>query len=72
MEEIMEAPLPGKIVSVDVAVGDVVEEGMVVCTIEAMKMENPILSLVKGSVKELTVTPGVNVKTGDRIAVIEC
>lgn len=71
MEEIMEAPLPGKIVSVDVAVGDVVEEGMVVCTIEAMKMENPILSLVKGSVKELTVTPGVNVKTGDRIAVIE-
>ncbi len=71
MEEIMESPLPGKIVSVDVAVGDVVEEGMVVCTIEAMKMENPILSLVKGSVKELTVTPGVNVKTGDRIAVIE-
>ena len=71
MEEIMESPLPGKIVSVDVAVGDVVEEGMVVCTIEAMKMENPILSLVNGSVKELTVTPGVNVKTGDRIAVIE-
>ena len=71
MEEIMESPLPVKIVSVDVAVGDVVEEGMVVCTIEAMKMENPILSLVKGSVKELTVTPGVNVKTGDRIAVIE-
>jgi 3-methylcrotonyl-CoA carboxylase alpha subunit len=71
MEEIMESPLPGKIVSVDVAVGDVVEEGMVVCTIEAMKMENPILSPVKGSVKELTVTPGVNVKTGDRIAVIE-
>ena len=71
MEEIMESPLPGKIVSVHVAVGDVVEEGMVVCTIEAMKMENPILSLVNGSVKELTVTPGVNVKTGDRIAVIE-
>ncbi len=71
MEEIMESPLPGKIVSVNVAVGDVVEEGMVVCTIEAMKMENPILSLVNGSVKELTVTPGVNVKTGDRIAVIE-
>ena len=71
MEEIMESPLPGKIVSVDVAVGDVVEEGMVVCTIEAMKMDNPILSLVNGSVKELTVTPGVNVKTGDRIAVIE-
>ena len=71
MEEIMESPLPGKIVSVDVAVGDVIEESMVVCTIEAMKKENPILSLVKGLVKELTVTPGVNVKTGDRIAVIE-
>ena len=71
MQEVVEAPLPGKVVSVNVAVGDVVDEDAVVCTIEAMKMENPILSLVKGTVKELAVSPGVNVKTGAKIAVIE-
>ncbi len=71
MQEVVEAPLPGKVVSVNVAVGDVVDEDAVVCTIEAMKMENPIFSLVKGTVKELAVSPGVNVKTGAKIAVIE-
>jgi len=71
MKEIIEAPLPGKVLSVDVAVGNIIEEGGMVCTIEAMKMENPILSPVKGSVKEVAVSPGVIVKTGDKLVVIE-
>jgi biotin carboxyl carrier protein len=71
MQEIIEAPLPGKILKVNVAVGGNVEEGGVICIIEAMKMENPILSPVKGSVIEVAVSPGQLVKTGDRIAVIE-
>ena len=69
--EIVEAPLPGKILQVDVTVGNTVEEGGVVCTIEAMKMENPILSPVRGSVTEVAVSVGQLVKTGDKIAVIE-
>jgi biotin carboxyl carrier protein len=69
--EIIEAPLPGKIVRVEVTVGNTVKEGGVICTIEAMKMENPILSPVKASVIEVAVLPGQIVKTGDKLAVIE-
>lgn len=71
MQEIIEAPLPGKILKVSVGVGNSVEEGGVICTIEAMKMENPILAPVKAVVKEIAVSPGQLVKTGDKIAVIE-
>jgi len=70
-QEVIEAPLPGKILQVNVTVGNTVEEGGVICTIEAMKMENPILSPVKGSVIEVAVSAGQLVKTGDKIAVIE-
>ncbi|MDY7019270.1 MAG: biotin/lipoyl-containing protein [Chloroflexota bacterium] len=70
-QEIVEAPLPGKVLAVNVAVGNTVEEGGVICTIEAMKMENPILSPVNGSVKELTINPGQIVKTGEKLVVIE-
>jgi biotin carboxyl carrier protein len=70
-QEVIEAPLPGKIVRVDVTVGNSVEEGGVICIIEAMKMENPILSPAKASVIEVAVSPGQVVKTGEKIAVIE-
>ena len=70
-QEVIEAPLPGKIVRVDVTVGNSVEEGGVICIIEAMKMENPILSPAKASVVEVAVSPGQVVKTGEKIAVIE-
>jgi biotin carboxyl carrier protein len=71
MQEIIEAPIPGKVLAVNVTAGNTVEEGAVICTIEAMKMENPIMSPVKGSVKEILVSPGAIVKTGDKLAVIE-
>jgi biotin carboxyl carrier protein len=70
-QEVIEAPLPGKIVRVEVTVGNAVEEGGVICIIEAMKMENPILSPAKASVIEVAVSPGQVVKTGEKIAVIE-
>lgn len=69
--EIIEAPLPGRIIGVEVTVGNIVDEGGVICIIEAMKMENPILSPVKASVIEVAVSPGQVVKTGQKIAVIE-
>jgi biotin carboxyl carrier protein len=70
-QELIEAPMPGKILSVDVSVGNTVDEGAVVCILEAMKMENPIVAPVTGSVVEVGVLPGQLVKTGDKIAVIE-
>jgi len=70
-QEAIEAPLPGKVVRVEVTVGNTVEEGGVICIIEAMKMENPIISPVKASIIEVAVSPGQVVRTGEKIAVIE-
>ena len=70
-QEIVEAPLPGKVLEVNVAVGNTVEEGGMICVIEAMKMENPIISPVGGSITEVAVVPGQVVKTGDMMAVVE-
>jgi pyruvate carboxylase subunit B len=52
------APIPGKIVSIHVKVGDSVSIDQVVLTLEAMKMENDIASPVSGIVKEITVSEG--------------
>ena len=69
--EKMEAPLPGKILNIKANVGDKVKEGDEVLSIEAMKMENPLMSPVNGVVKEINVAKGQAVKAGDTLAVIE-
>lgn len=70
-QEVIEAPLPGRIVRVEAAAGNRVAEGGVICIIEAMKMENPILSPVEASVVEVAVSAGQTVRTGEKLAVIE-
>jgi biotin carboxyl carrier protein len=69
--ETVEVPITGKIIDVNVKPGDTVAEGDVLCTLESMKMENPILSPVDGKVLEVGVKPEQVVKPGDKIAVIE-
>jgi glutaconyl-CoA/methylmalonyl-CoA decarboxylase subunit gamma len=69
--ETVEVPITGKIIDVNVKSGDKVKEGDVLCTLESMKMENPILSPVDGTVMEVGVKPEQVVKPGDKIAVIE-
>ena len=69
--ETVEVPITGKIISVSVKVGDGVKEGDVLCTLESMKMENPILAPVDGTVTEVGVTVEQVVKPGEIIAVIE-
>jgi len=51
-------PMPGLIVKVDVAVGDEVQEGQALCTVEAMKMENILRAERKGVVTKLNAGPG--------------
>ena len=64
--------MPGKILSVDVKVGNkVVEAETVLCVLESMKMENPIVSPVNGTVKEVKVTSGQTVQAGAVLVVIE-
>jgi len=51
-------PMPGLMVKIDVAVGDEVQEGQALCTIEAMKMENILRAERKGRVSAVRVAPG--------------
>ena len=69
--ETIEVPITGKIISVDVKVGQAIKEGDLICTLESMKMENPILAPVGGTVTEVKVAVDQVVKPGEAIAVIE-
>lgn len=69
--ENIEVPLTGKIISVNVKQGDSVKEGDIICLLESMKMENPILAPVDGTVVQMNVAPDQVVKPGGIIAVIE-
>jgi propionyl-CoA carboxylase alpha chain len=51
-------PMPGLIVKVDVAVGDEVQEGQTLCTVEAMKMENILRAERKGVVSKINAAAG--------------
>ncbi len=64
------APMQGTIVKVDVAEGDTVAAGQVVCVLEAMKMENNVTSDVAGTVAEVKVAEGSAVAAGDIVLVI--
>jgi len=64
-------PMQGTIVKVAVAVGDEVELGQTVCVLEAMKMENNVVSEKAGTVKEVKVAAGDAVGPGDVVAIIE-
>jgi len=69
--EALISPLQGSILRVAVAKGAQVEEGALICVIEAMKMENEIAAHRSGTVEELSVTEGGSVGSGDTIAVIK-
>jgi acetyl-CoA/propionyl-CoA carboxylase biotin carboxyl carrier protein len=65
------SPLQGTVLRVAAEKGAQVEEGALICVIEAMKMENEISAPVGGTVEELGVSEGGSVSTGDTIAVIK-
>ena len=58
------------VVRVAVAVGDPVTAGQPLLWLEAMKMENEIMSPCDGSVKQLAVNKGASVNSGDLLIVI--
>ncbi len=70
-QEIVEVPLTGKVIEVIVKPGDTVKEEDTLCVIESMKMENPIVATVSGTIAKIGVAVGQVVKPGDVIAVIE-
>ncbi|MBA7672252.1 Glutaconyl-CoA decarboxylase subunit gamma [subsurface metagenome] len=70
-QETVEVPITGKIISVNVKPGDEVKEGDILCLLESMKMENPVLAPVSGTIIQVGVAAEQVVKPGEIIAVIE-
>ncbi|MFB0505942.1 MAG: biotin/lipoyl-containing protein [Thermodesulfobacteriota bacterium] len=64
-------PMVGKIISVQVKVGDQVNENDQIATLEAMKMEMPVVAPVGGVVKEIKVEAGQEIDAETVIAIIE-
>jgi biotin carboxyl carrier protein len=63
--------MPGRIVKVNVSVGDVVAVGDPLLGIEAMKMENELLSPSAGKISKLNVQVGAIVEADQELIVIE-
>jgi biotin carboxyl carrier protein len=65
------APMPGKVVRVQVEAGTRVEKGAGVIVVEAMKMQNEMKAPRAGVVVSVNVKPGDTVNAGDVLAVME-
>ncbi len=64
-------PMPGLIVKIDVEVGQEVQEGQALCTVEAMKMENILRAEKKGVVSKINAGPGDSLAVDDVIIEFE-
>ncbi|WP_420584562.1 acetyl-CoA carboxylase biotin carboxylase subunit [Ruegeria sp.] len=64
-------PMPGLIVKIDVEVGQEVQEGQALCTVEAMKMENILRAEKKGTVSKINAGPGDSLAVDDVIIEFE-
>ncbi|MGI8672158.1 MAG: biotin/lipoyl-containing protein [Luteitalea sp.] len=65
------APMPGKIVRLPVRPGDAVEARQPVVVIEAMKMENALVAVRAGIVRDVLVQEGMSVEAGRPLVVLE-
>ena len=64
------APMPGKVLSINVKAGDAVKSGDVLLILEAMKMQNEIMAPADGTVSDVRVSAGQTVATGDVMIVL--
>lgn len=67
---VIEAPIAGKVLSVNVKVGDAVKKGQLVAVIEAMKLENEIFASAEGTVKEIRASVGAMVNNKDALIIL--
>jgi acetyl-CoA/propionyl-CoA carboxylase biotin carboxyl carrier protein len=65
------SPMPGTVIAVDVAAGDVVSVGQRLAVVEAMKMEHAVTAPVTGLVKDVLVGVGARVELDALLAVVE-
>ncbi|MDR1204760.1 MAG: biotin/lipoyl-binding protein [Peptococcaceae bacterium] len=69
-KEVISAPMPGKILSIKVKVGQTVKSGDLILILEAMKMENEIFCGESGVVKEIRIKESDSVNPGDVLVAI--
>jgi acetyl/propionyl-CoA carboxylase alpha subunit/acetyl-CoA carboxylase carboxyltransferase component len=67
----LQAPTPGKLLTIDVAVGDSVARGQRFALIEAMKMEHVLTAELSGIVRALAAQPGAILESGDAVVFVE-
>ena len=65
------APMPGTILSVNIAVGDSVKRGQVLMILEAMKMENEIMCPRDGRITAIQTSKGAAVESGTPLCTIQ-
>jgi 3-methylcrotonyl-CoA carboxylase alpha subunit len=65
------SPMPGRVIAVEVAVGDRVAKGQKLVTLEAMKMEHTLTAPFDGVVAELSAEEGGQVSEGALLARVE-
>ena len=65
------APMPGTILSINVAAGDTVKRGQVLMILEAMKMENEIMCPCDGKIASVNTSKGAAVESGTLLCVIQ-
>lgn len=69
--ETVKAPMPGTILSVNIAPGDTVKRGQVLMILEAMKMENEIMCPRDGRIVSVSAAKGAAVESGTVLCVIQ-
>lgn len=69
-EHSIDAPMPGKILKVEVSAGQAVKSGDILMILEAMKMQNEILADADGTVKAVNAQAGQTVKVGDSLCIL--
>ena len=67
----LRSQIPGKVVSIEVTIGDKVKKGDVICVLESMKMQVSVKSHKDGEVKNLKIKEGSSVNKNDILAEIE-
>ena len=68
--EVVKSPMPGNVLKINVTPGQKVNEGDVLLILEAMKMENEVVSTKTGTVAQIVVEKGAVVETGSPLVVV--
>jgi biotin carboxyl carrier protein len=69
-DKTVKSPMPGRVVKVLIAKGDVVEVGQGLLVLEAMKMENEVRARIAGTVAEVHVAPGATVEGNAKLVTL--